>query len=71
MSKSNISNQVDGDYRMRTDESGDVSLALVPAVSCWEAWRWELTRAALRGSCTSFMTLDEDQVIQPKSRQER
>ena len=71
MSKSNTSNQYDGDYRVHTHERGDASTLLEPAVSCWEAWRWEVARAMLRGSSTSFITLGESQMIQPKSRQER
>jgi hypothetical protein len=55
MSKSNTSNQYDGDYRVHTHERGDASMLLAPAVSCWEAWRWEVTRAMLRGSSASFM----------------
>jgi hypothetical protein len=68
MNKSNTSNQVDGDCRVNAHQSGDASMPLVPAVSCWEAWRWELTKAALRGSCTSFTTLDENEMLQPKGR---
>jgi hypothetical protein len=71
MSKSNSSHQHDGDYRVHTHERGDASMLLAPAVSCWESWRWEVARAMLRGSSTSFMTLGESQIIQPKSRQER
>jgi hypothetical protein len=73
MSNSSTSNQhdKDGDCRVRTDKSADAAMLLVPSVSCWEAWRWEVARAMLRGSSTSFMTLGESQMIQPKSRQER
>jgi hypothetical protein len=71
MSKSNVSNQHDSEYHVHTDESGNASVSFAPAVSCWEAWRWEVARAMLRGSSTSFITLGESQMIQPKSRQER
>jgi hypothetical protein len=71
MSKSNSSHQHDGDYRVHTHELGDASMLLIPAVSCWEAWRWEMARAALRRGPTSFKTLGENQVMHPQRKQER
>ena len=69
MSQSNVSNEHDEGYRVHTGERGDVSTLLAPAISCWEAWRWELTRAALQRS--SIPTLGEKQLTHPKRGQER
>jgi hypothetical protein len=45
---SNISNQHDGDLDMQTNETRSVSTLIAPTISCWEAGRWELTRAKLQ-----------------------
>jgi hypothetical protein len=69
MSQSNASNEHDEGYHVHTGERGDVSTLLAPAISCWEAWRWELTRVALQRSSTP--TLGTTQIIHPQNRQER
>jgi len=69
MSQSNVSNERYEGYHVHTDESRDVSTLLAPAVSCWEAWRWELTRAALQRSSTP--SLGENELTHPKRGQER
>jgi hypothetical protein len=50
---STISNQLGGNYRVHTAQCGNASMLLAPAVNCWEAGRWELTKAALRRNSTS------------------
>ena len=50
---STISNQPGGDYGVHTTQCGNASMLLAPAVSCWEAGRWELTRSSLRRNSTS------------------
>jgi hypothetical protein len=69
MSQSKVSNEHDRDYHVHTGERGDVSRLLAPSISCWEAWRWELTRVALQRSSTT-PTLSASQVIHPQNRQE-
>src|SRR5262245_30688758 len=53
VSMSTISPQLDGQYGLHTTQCGNASMLVAPAVSCWEAWRWELTRAAVRRNSTS------------------
>jgi hypothetical protein len=52
---SNISNQHDAHLYVQANESGNASMLIAPPVSCWEAGRWELTRASIRRSSTSSM----------------
>jgi hypothetical protein len=47
---SNISNQHDGNLDTQTNETRNVSMRIAPTISCWEAGRWELTRATLQRS---------------------
>ncbi len=47
---SNISNQNDGHLDVQTNETRNVSMLITPPISCWEAGRWELTRARLQRS---------------------
>jgi hypothetical protein len=47
---SNISNQHDGHLDVQTNETCNVSTLITPLVSCWEAGRWELTKARLQRS---------------------
>jgi hypothetical protein len=52
---SNISNQHDGDLDMHTNETRNVSMLITPTISCWEAGRWELTRARLQRSSNASL----------------
>jgi hypothetical protein len=52
---SNISNQHDGKLDMQTNETGNVSMLIAPTISCWEAGRWELTRARLQRSSVASL----------------
>jgi hypothetical protein len=47
---SNISNRHDGNLDIHTNETRNVSVLMAPPISCWEAGRWELTRARLQRS---------------------
>ena len=46
LSMSNISKQHDGDLDIQTNEIRNLSMLIAPTISCWEAGRWELTRAS-------------------------
>jgi len=48
---STISDQLTED--VHTTGGGNASMLVAPTVSCWEAGRWELTRATLRRNSTS------------------
>src|SRR5262245_17086267 len=52
VSMSTISPQLDRQYGLHTTQYGNASMLVAPAVSCWEAWRWELTRATVQGNST-------------------
>jgi hypothetical protein len=47
---SNNSNQHDGNLDMQANETPNVSMPAAPTISCWEAGRWQLTRARLQRS---------------------
>jgi len=54
---SNISKQHDGDLDIQTNEIRNVSMLIAPTISCWEAGRWELTRARLQRSSDASLEL--------------
>jgi hypothetical protein len=54
---SNISTQGDGRGCEQTNESGNAPMLIVPSVSCWETWRWEVIRASRRGRTRSDTAL--------------
>ena len=70
---SNISKQHDGDLDIQTNEIRNVSMLIAPTISCWEAGRWELTRARLQRS--SDASLESTSSIrghfEPKQRKPR
>jgi hypothetical protein len=66
MSKPVILNQPDGNG-VDICASEDASAFLAPSIGCWEALRWELTRATLQRSSA----LGENQLTHPNRKQER
>jgi hypothetical protein len=56
---SKISNQHDEQLCRQTNETGNVSTLISPSVSCWEAGRWELTKASVRKSLMTSMPQPE------------
>src|SRR5215510_16227252 len=47
----------DGDLDIQTNEIRNVSMLIAPTISCWEAGRWELTRARLQRSSDASLEL--------------
>ena len=73
LSMSNISKQHDGDLDIQTNEIRNVSMLIAPTISCWEAGRWELTRARLQRSSDASLELTSSirGHFEPKQRKPR
>ena len=70
---SNISKQHDGDLDIQTNEIRNLSMLIAPTISCWEAGRWELTRARLQRSSDASLesTSSIRDRFEPKQRKPR
>jgi hypothetical protein len=56
---SNISNRRDG-HLMQKTENQNASMLPASTVSCWETWRWELTKTAVQAAQRVSKTTSSD-----------
>jgi hypothetical protein len=56
---SNISDRRDGHLKQQ-NESQNASMLTASTVSCWETWRWELTKTAVQAAQRVSKTTSSD-----------
>jgi hypothetical protein len=45
---SNITNQRDGYPYVQMNEARNAAMLTATSISCWETWRWEMSRAGVK-----------------------